>query len=51
MFLSENDWSEKSEEFTKIYSFEYTETGIEYECMGKVPGYIKNQFAMSYDGE
>lgn len=51
MFLSENDWSEKSEEFTKIYRFEYTETGIEYKCMGKVPGYIKNQFAMSYDGE
>ncbi|MBR2455066.1 MAG: beta-propeller domain-containing protein [Clostridia bacterium] len=51
MFLSENDWSEKAEEFTKIYRFEYTETGIEYKCMGKVPGYIKNQFAMSYDGE
>ncbi len=51
MFLSENDWNEKSEEFTKIYRFEYTETGIEYKCMGKVPGYIKNQFAMSYDGE
>lgn len=50
LFLSENDWSEKSE-FTKIYRFEYTETGIEYMCMGKVPGYIKNQFAMSYDGE
>lgn len=51
LFLSENDWTEKSEEFTKIYRFEYTETGIEYKCMGKVPGYIKNQFAMSYDGE
>ena len=51
MFLSENDWTEKSEEYTKIYRFEYTETGIEYMCMGKVPGYIKNQFAMSYDGE
>lgn len=51
MFLSENDWNSKSEEFTKIYRFEYTETGIEYKCMGKVPGYIKNQFAMSYDGE
>ena len=51
MFLSENDWSEKAEEFTKIYRFEYTETGIKYKCMGKVPGYIKNQFSMSYDGE
>ncbi len=51
LFLSENDWTEKSEEFTKIYRFEYTETGIEYKCMGKVPGYIRNQFAMSYDGK
>lgn len=51
MFLSENDWNEKSQQYTKIYRFEYTEAGVRYMCMGKVPGYIKDQFAMSYDGE
>lgn len=51
MFLSENEWDEKSQEYTKIYRFEYTETGIDYKCMGKVPGYIHDQFSMSYDGE
>ncbi len=36
---------------TKIYKFDYTDTGVEYKCTGKVNGYINNQFSMSYDGE
>ena len=52
MFLSETDyWDEKHQETTKIYRFEYTEKGVGYKGMGKVPGFINNQFSMSYDGE
>lgn len=36
---------------TKIYKFDYTDTGVDYKCTGKVNGYINNQFSMSYDGE
>ena len=50
LFLSETDY-ENSQEYTKIYRFEYTDTGVDYKCMGKVPGYINDQFSMSYDGE
>lgn len=52
LFLSETDYdSNTGEEFTKIYRFEYTDTGVDYKCMGKVAGYINDQFSMSYDGE
>lgn len=39
------------QDITKIYKFDYTDTGVEYKCTGKVKGYINNQFSMSYDGE
>ena len=51
MFFSETDWDNKTQETTKIYRFEYTEKGVEYKGMGKVPGFINNQFSMSYNGE
>ena len=51
MFLSETNWDDKSQETTKIYRFEYTDTGVNYKCTGQVSGYINNQFSMSYDGE
>ncbi len=51
MFLSDREYDEKSQEITKIYRFEYTDTGVNYKCMGKADGYINNQFSMSYDGE
>ncbi|MBR5247214.1 MAG: beta-propeller domain-containing protein [Clostridia bacterium] len=52
LFLSETDyWDEKNQETTKIYRFEYTDNGVEFKCMGKVAGFINNQFSMSYDGE
>ncbi len=51
LFLSETNWDDKSQETTKVYRFEYTEKGVEYKCKGEVPGYINNQFSMSYDGE
>ena len=51
MFLSETDWDNKTQETTRIYRFEYTENGVEFKCMGKVAGFINNQFSMSYDGE
>ena len=50
MFLSETVY-ENSQEYTRVYRFEYTETGVNYKCMGKVPGYINDQFSMNYDGE
>ena len=40
-----------TQDTTKIYKFDYTDTGVEYKCTGKVNGYINNQFSMSYDGE
>ncbi len=51
LFLSETKHDEQAQELTKIYRFEYTDTGVDYKCMGKVPGYINDQFSMSYDGE
>lgn len=52
LFLSETAYESRTyEETTKIYRFEYTDTGVNYKCMGKVDGYINNQFSMSYDGE
>ncbi len=42
---------EPSTSVTKIYRFEYTDTGVNFKCMGKVDGDIHNQFSMSYDGE
>ncbi len=36
---------------TNIYRFEYTDTGVNFKCMGKVKGSIHNQFSMSFDGE
>ncbi len=50
LFLCENIY-EKSGETTKIYRFEYTDTGVEFKCAGIVDGYLNNQFSMSYDGE
>lgn len=35
---------------TNIYKFDYTDTGVEYKCTGSVPGYINDQFSVSYDG-
>lgn len=51
LFLSETDFDKQAQHFTKIYRFEYTDTGVNYKCMGKVLGYINDQFSMSYDGE
>lgn len=52
LFLSETAYDSKTyDESTKIYRFEYTDTGVDYKCMGKVDGYINDQFSMSYDGE
>ncbi len=43
--------SEQGNNETKIYRFAYTDTGVHYKCMGKVNGYLHNQFSMSFDGE
>lgn len=51
LFLCENVYTENSEETTKIYRFEYTDTSVEFKCAGVVGGYLNNQFSMSYDGE
>ncbi len=52
LFISETSYDNKTyEEFTKIYRFEYTAIGVNYMCMGRVDGYINDQFSMSYDGE
>lgn len=52
LFISETAYDKKTyEENTKIYRFEYTDTGVNFKCMGKVAGYINDQFSMSYDGE
>ncbi len=52
LFISETTYDKKTyEENTKIYRFEYTDSGVNYKCMGKVSGYINDQFSMSYDGE
>ncbi len=55
LFISENDYYSESyhayQQTTKIYRFEYTDTGVNFKCMGKVAGYINDQFSMSYDGE
>ena len=50
LFLCETT-GDGTQDTTKIYKFDYTETGVEYKCTGKVNGYINNQFSMSYDGE
>ncbi len=51
LFLCENIYTEKAEETTKIYRFEYTDTSVEFKCAGVVSGYLNDQFSMSYDGE
>ncbi len=51
LFLSEYKWDNKAQETTKIYRFDYAEDGVEYKGVGEVPGFINNQFSMSYDGE
>lgn len=48
-FLSELSY-ENSSEITKIYKFGYTDNGVEFEACGQVPGYLNNQFSLSYDG-
>lgn len=50
LFLAATTY-EEMQDITKIYKFDYTDTGVEYKCTGKVRGYINNQFSMSYDGE
>ncbi|MCH5191795.1 MAG: beta-propeller domain-containing protein [Oscillospiraceae bacterium] len=36
---------------TKIYKFDYTDTGVDYKCKGEIGGYLHDQFSMSlYDG-
>ncbi len=42
---------EPKNDTTNIYRFEYTDTGVNFKCMGKVDGFIHNQFSMSFDGE
>lgn len=51
LFLCESAQDEKYQEITKIYRFEYTDSGVKHAAEGKVNGYINNQFSMSYDGE
>lgn len=51
LFLCETVYTEESEQTTKIYRFEYTDTGVEFKMAGAVEGYLNNQFSMSYDGE
>lgn len=51
LFLCESAQDEKYQEITKIYRFEYTDSGVRHAAEGKVNGYINNQFSMSYDGE
>ncbi len=51
LFLCESATDEKYQEITKIYRFEYTDSGVKHMAEGKVNGYINNQFSMSYDGE
>lgn len=48
-FISETCY-EKSAEITKIYKFGYTADGVKFEACGKVPGYLNNQFSLSYNG-
>lgn len=48
-FISEITY-ENSAEITKIYKFGYTDNGVEFEVCGQVPGYLNNQFSLSYDG-
>lgn len=48
-FLSELSY-ENSSEITKIYKFGYTDNGVEFEVCGQVPGYLNNQFSLSFDG-
>ena len=50
LFLAETTGDEL-QTVTKIYKFDYTDTGVEYKCTGKVNGYINDQFSISYDGE
>ena len=50
LFLCETT-GDGTQDITKIYKFNYTDTGVEYKCTGKVNGYINNQFSMSYDGD
>lgn len=36
---------------TKIFKFDYTDTGVNYKCKGEVGGYLHDQFSMSlYNG-
>ena len=51
LFLCESAQDEKYQEITKIYRFEYTDSGVKHMAEGKVNGHINNQFSMSYDGE
>ena len=51
LFLAETESDDKGQQFTKIYKFNYTDTGLKHMCTGKVDGYLNNQFSMSYDGE
>lgn len=51
LFICESAQDEKFQEITKVYRFEYTDSGVKHMAEGKVNGYINNQFSMSYDGE
>ena len=51
LFLCEGANDEQYQEITKIYRFEYTDSGVKHMAEGKVNGYINDQFSMSYDGE
>lgn len=49
LFICETEYG--ANEVTKIYKFDYTETGVDYKCYGQVSGYLNNQFSMSlYNG-
>ena len=51
LFLCDTVYTEQSEQTTKIYRFEYTDTSVEFKMAGVVDGYLNDQFSMSYDGE
>ncbi len=47
LFISETDYDEQAQEITKIYRFEYTDTGVNYKCMGKVEDLAKGETIQS----
>lgn len=49
LFVCETEYG--TTQITKIYKFDYTDTGVDYKCRGQVGGYLHDQFSMSlYNG-